>query len=100
MNVPKAGTDGYSLPTCAYCPQPRYEAALKAKYQGTIELLAVIDADGHPVHIQVVKGVDADLGLDQKALQTVHKWRFRPATGPNGKPAVVRQLIQVGFHLY
>lgn len=49
LNVPKAGTDGYSQPTCDYCPQPRYtEAALKAKYQGTIELLAVIDADGHP----------------------------------------------------
>lgn len=101
LNVPKAGTDGYSHPTCIYCPQPLYtEAARKAKYQGTIELLAVIDANGRPAHIQVVKGVDADLGLDQKTLETVRKWRFHPATGPDGKPATVEQNIEIGFHLY
>lgn len=101
LNVPKAGTDGYSHPACTYCPQPQYtEAAYKAKYQGKVELLAVIAADGRPVHIEVVKGVDAHYGLDQKALQTVSKWRFRPALGPDGKPATVQQLIQVAFHLY
>lgn len=101
LNIPKAGTDGYSHPTCAYCPQPQYtEAALKAKYQGTVELLAVIDAEGRPVHVQVLKGVDADLGLDQKAVQAVSKWRFRPALGPSGKPATVQQNIEVAFHLY
>ncbi|MGH9735216.1 MAG: TonB family protein [Candidatus Acidiferrales bacterium] len=102
-NVPKAGTNGYSHPTCVYCPQPQYtEAALKTKYQGTVELLAVIDAEGHPVHIQVVKGsgVAARLGLYQKALEAVRKWRFRPATGPDGKPAMVQQNIDIGFHLY
>lgn len=101
VNFPKAGTDGYSHPTCTYCPQPQYtEAALKAKYQGTVELLAVIDAEGQPLHVQVLRGVGADLGLDQKAVQAVSKWRFRPALGPNGKPATVQQIVEVAFHLY
>lgn len=98
-SVPKAGTDGYSQPECIYCPQPQYtEAALKAKYQGKVELLAVIAADGCPVRIQVLKGLG--MGLDQSAIETVSKWRFRPALGPTGKPAAVRQDIEIGFHVY
>ncbi len=98
-SIPKAGTDGYSKPGCIYCPQPRYtEAAFKAKYQGKVELLAVIAADGHPGRIQVLKGVG--FGLDQSAIEAVRKWRFRPAVGPTGKPAAVRQDIEIGFHMY
>jgi periplasmic protein TonB len=46
----------------------------------------------------VVKGLG--LGLDEKAIEAVRTWRFRPAAGPNGHPAPVRQTIEVTFHLY
>ena len=94
-----AGTGGYGYPACLYCPQAQYsDEAVKAKYQGTVELVAIITPDGRATEIQVLKGVG--LGLDEKAIEAVRTWRFRPALGPNGKPAAVRQIIEVTFHLY
>lgn len=94
-----AGTGGYGYPACLYCPQAQYsDEAVKAKYQGTVELIAIITPDGRATDIQVLKGVG--LGLDQKAIEAVRTWRFSPALGPNGKPAPVRQVIEVTFHLY
>ena len=94
-----AGTGGYGYPACLYCPQAQYsDEAVKAKYQGTVEIIAIITPDGRATEIRVLKGVG--LGLDEKAIEAVRTWRFRPALGPNGKPAPVRQIIEVTFHLY
>ncbi|MGA7623982.1 MAG: energy transducer TonB [Candidatus Acidiferrales bacterium] len=94
-----AGTGGYGYPACIYCPQAQYsDEAVKAKYQGTVMLVAVITADGKATDIKVVKGLG--LGLDEKAIEAVRTWRFKPAAGPNGRPAPVRQTIEVTFHLY
>jgi TonB family protein len=94
-----AGTGGYGYPACVYCPQAQYsDEAVKAKYQGTVTLIAVITADGKASDIHVVKGLG--LGLDEKAIEAVRTWRFRPAAGPDGRPAPVRQTIEVLFRLY
>jgi len=94
-----AGTGGYGYPQCVYCPRPEFsDEAMKAKYQGVVMLSAIITAEGRAIDIQVVKGLG--LGLDEKAIKAVRDWRFRPAQGPNGKPASVRQTIEVTFHLY
>ena len=94
-----AGTGGYGMPACLYCPEPQFsDEAVKAKYQGMVELVAVITADGRATDIQVVRPVG--LGLDEKAVEAVRTWRFTPARGPDGKPAAVRQIIDVSFHLY
>ena len=96
---PNAGTGGYGSPTCLYCPSPAFsDEAVKAKYQGVLELLAVITADGRATDIKVAKGLG--LGLDEKAVEAVRNWRFKAALGPDGKPTSVRQLIEVTFHLY
>ena len=58
----------------------------------------MITADGRATDIHVAKGLG--LGLDEKAVEAVRTWRFRPALGPDGKPASVRQTIEVTFHLY
>ena len=74
--------------------QPQFsDEAVKAKYQGTVLLVAVITADGRATDIHVSKGLG--LGLDEKAVEAVRTWRFRPALGPDGKPATVRQTIEV-----
>jgi protein TonB len=97
--TPSAGMDGYGYPICIYCPQAQYsEEAVKAKYQGTVLLVAIIMPDGKATAIKVVKGLG--LGLDEKAIEAVRAWRFRPAAGPIGSPAAVRQTIEVTFHLY
>jgi protein TonB len=97
--VPGAGTGGYGMPACVYCPQAEYsDEAVKAKYQGTVYLIATITAEGKATDIQVVKGMG--LGLDEKAIAAVRTWRFTPARGPNGQPASVRQTIEVQFRLF
>jgi len=97
--VYNAGTGGYGYPACLYCPQAQYsDEAVKAKYQGTVELIAIITADGRATDIHVMRTVG--LGLDEKAIEAVRSWRFKPALGPDGKPAPVRQIIEVTFHLY
>jgi periplasmic protein TonB len=94
-----AGTGGYGIPACIYCPQAQFsDEAVKAKYQGTVLLQAIITPDGRATEIRVLKGLG--LGLDEKAVEAVRTWRFKPAAGPNGKPASVRQTIEVTFHLY
>ena len=94
-----AGTNGYGVPACIYCPPAEYsDEAVKAKYQGTVTLVAIITPDGKATDIKVVKGLG--LGLDEKAIERVRTWRFTAAKGPNGRPAPVRQIIEVTFHLY
>ncbi len=97
--LPSAGTGGYGEPTCMYCPQAQFsDEAVKAKYQGMVVLSAIITADGRATDIRVVKNLG--MGLDEKAVEAVRTWRFRAALGPDGKPATVRALIEVSFHLY
>jgi protein TonB len=96
---PDAGTGRYGYPMCVYCPPAQYsDDAVKSKYQGTVFLLVIITTDGKATDIKVAKGVG--LGLDERAIEAVRSWKFRPAAGPDGRPAAVRQTIEVTFHLY
>lgn len=97
--VPNGGTGGYGTPACLYCPRADYsDEAMKVKVQGVVELIAVITADGRVTDVHVAKGLG--LGLDEKAIDAVRTWRLKPALGPDGKPATVRQIIEVTFQLY
>jgi periplasmic protein TonB len=94
----RPGTGGVGYPSCIYCPEPQYsEDARKAKYQGTVVLQAVIGADGRATDIKVVKG--PGLGLEEKALESVQNWRFKPAVGPSGKPVATVTLLEITFRL-
>jgi outer membrane biosynthesis protein TonB len=46
--------------------------------------------------LRVVKGIG--LGLDEKAIEAVTKWRFKPGL-KDGKPVVVAAHIEVNFRL-
>ena len=39
-----------------------------------------------------------DPGLDQKALDAISQWRFKPGT-KNGEPVKVKATIEVNFQL-
>jgi len=95
----RAGRGGVGFPQCLYCPNPTYtEEARKAKYQGTVLLRAIITADGRATNIQVIKGLG--LGLDEKAVEAVRSWRFKPATGPDGRPVPAWTPIEINFRIY
>jgi len=89
---------GVSAPRAIYDPDPEYsEQARKAKFQGTVLLSAVIGADGKPRDLRVLRSLG--MGLDQKALDAVGKWRFAPAMR-NSQPVAVLVSIEVVFRLY
>jgi len=98
--VVEAGKNGYTVPSCAYCPTPPFsDAAYRLKIQGIVVLDAIIGADGRAHNIRITKTVG--YGLDEAALRSVRNiWRFKPATGPDGKPAAVHLLIEVDFNIY
>jgi periplasmic protein TonB len=95
----RAGVNGVGIPICLYCPIPQYsDEARKAKYQGTVVLQVTITTDGRAVNISVVKG--PGLGLEEKAIEAVKGWKFKPAAGPNGKIVPTIVPIEVTFRLY
>ncbi|HKV04269.1 MAG TPA: energy transducer TonB [Candidatus Acidoferrales bacterium] len=97
--VPNAGTGGFGSPACLYCPRADYsDEAMKVKLQGVVELIAVVTPDGRVTDIHVAKGLG--VGLDEKAIEAVRTWRLKPALGPDGRPAAVRQIIEVTFQLF
>ncbi|HEX6505088.1 MAG TPA: energy transducer TonB [Terriglobales bacterium] len=84
-------------PRAIYSPDPEYsKAARKAHYQGTVVLWMVVAADGRPHDIKVARSVG--MGLDEKAIEAVKKWRFKPAT-IDGKPVAVQINVEVDFRL-
>ena len=87
-----------SAPIPIYKPDPPYsEEARKAKYQGTVIVLIVIDAQGNVTDSRIVKPLG--LGLDEKAIETIKTWKFKPGMR-NGTPAPVRMMVEVSFRLF
>jgi TonB family protein len=88
---------GVSPPQLLLKVEPEYsEEARKAKYQGTVVLAVVVDENGKAQQLRVVRPLG--LGLDEKAIEAVQKWKFRPGQ-LNGKPVPVQATIEVNFRL-
>jgi protein TonB len=89
---------GISAPQPITTPDPDYtEEARKAKTQGTCILGMIVDAEGHPRDIRVVRGLGN--GLDAKAIEAVKQWRFQPAL-KDGRPVNVQISVEVAFRLF
>jgi TonB family protein len=88
---------GVSPPSVILKVEPEYsEEARKAKFQGTVILFVVVDEKGNPRELKVIRPLG--LGLDQKAIEAVEKWKFRPGM-KDGKPVAVQATIEVNFRL-
>jgi len=88
---------GVVAPVVLHRVDPEFsEEARKAKYQGTVVLTIEIGADGKPHAIRIVSGLG--LGLDEKAIDAVSQWKFKPAMR-NGKPVPAPATIEVNFRL-
>jgi len=89
---------GVSPPRPIFSPEPPFaEAARKMKYQGTVVLGLIVDAEGLPTGIHIMSPLGC--GLDEKAVQAVQSWRFKPAE-KDGQPVRVEIAVEVDFHLY
>jgi TonB family protein len=88
---------GVSAPTLVYKVEPEYsEEARKAKFQGTVVLSVIVDDKGLPRDLKVLRPLG--LGLDEKAIEAVMKWRFKPGF-KDGRPVAVAAVIEVNFRL-
>lgn len=98
-SLPRSGMNGYSMPSCIYCPLVDFSAeALKPKSVGTVVLEITIDENGRVKDIWVRKALPN--GLTEQAIEGVQKFRFKPSTGPDGKPAATRNTFETTFRLY
>ncbi len=72
------------------------EEARKAKFQGTVLLGIEVDISGHARNLRVLRGLG--LGLDEKAIEAVSRWLFRPGV-EDGRPVVTSATVEVNFRL-
>lgn len=90
-------SDGASAPKLLDKVEPEYtEEARAASREGTVVLFVVVDEEGHPRDIKVLRPLG--LGLDEKAIQAVKKWHFRPGQ-KDGQPVPVQCIVEVKFRL-
>lgn len=84
-------------PQLIHKEEPEYsEEARKVRFQGTVKLAIDVDTNGRAVNIRVTQSVG--LGLDERAIAAVLRWRFRPAL-VGDKAVVAPATVEVGFHL-
>ncbi len=88
---------GVSAPSLLFKVEPKYsDEARKAGKEGTVVLYVVVDEKGMPAKLRVIRPLG--LGLDEKALEAVQQWRFKPGI-KDGKPVSVQATIEVNFRL-
>ena len=88
---------GVTAPALLFKKEPEYsEEARKAKYQGTVLLYIEVDPNGRATNIKVQRSLG--LGLDEKAIEAVKQWKFKPGY-KDGKPVTVAATIEVNFRL-
>ena len=88
-----------SAPIALFQPEAEFsDEARKAKYQGTVEVTFVVDTKGNPQNPRVVRPLG--MGLDEKAIEAVMKYRFKPAMRDGKTPVPVLVTVAVDFHLY
>lgn len=88
-----------SLPKCAYCPDPQYtDEAREAKLQGKVTLQVLVGADGRAAEIRIVQGIG--LGLDERAAQAIHGWKFVPAQDAGRRAVPAWVTVEAIFRLF
>lgn len=89
---------GLKPPRALSTADPAYpEAARHDRIEGTVTLLLIVDQQGRPCTIYVVRS--AGSGLDEKAIEAIQKWRFQPATF-QGNPVAAAINVQINFKLF
>lgn len=91
---------GVSAPVLLHTVPAKYPKAVREKDEklnGSVVLGLVVDADGMPRDIHIVKSFRAD--FDAEAVKAVKQYRFRPAMR-SGKPVAVSVNVEVKFKWY
>jgi protein TonB len=89
---------GVSAPQVIHAVDPDFTAeARQANFQGSATIELIVDQNGNPQNVHIVRHLG--MGLDEKAVEAVRQYRFRPAMY-QGHPVAVQMMIDVAFHLH
>jgi TonB family protein len=88
-------TKGIKPPKAISAPDPKYpDIPAHAEPQGTVVLLIGINAKGHVEPVRVLHSDEP--AFEKTALDTVKKWKFKPAE-KNGHPVPVQVTVEMKF---
>jgi len=89
---------GIIPPRVLFAPEAEFsDEARRAKYQGLCLVEFIVDAQGNPQNPRVLRALG--MGLDEKAIEAVMKYKFKPGM-KDGKPVPVYERLEIDFHLY
>jgi TonB family protein len=98
VGQPAVTNRGIQAPVPLLQPEPPYTPEARgAHVTGTSILRVVIDEQGRVGDVFLQKPIG--MGLDESAVETVRRWRFKPAL-KDGKPVKVSVMVQVSFRLF
>ena len=88
-------SNGVSTPRLIKDIKPQYTAgAMRRGVNGTVFLRCVVDRDGVPTRLEIVKALDDE--LDRASLETLKQWRFEPGQ-KDGKAVLVQIDVMIAF---
>ena len=86
-----------SAPVLIRAPEAEFsDQAITARYQGFCLIGLIVDTHGNPQNVHVVKPLG--MGLDEKAMEAVREYRFKPAM-KDETPVPVAVTVEVNFKL-
>ncbi len=95
---PRMVGGGVSAPVLIYQVAPEFtEAERHNKFKGEIQVSLWVDENGNPSHVRVIQGLGDS--LDEKAVEAVQQYKFRPAV-EDGRPVLVATNVEVNFQIF
>jgi TonB family protein len=90
--------NGVTPPVAIFTVDPEFsDEARRAKYQGVVVVSLIVDAQGNPQQVRVIRPLG--MGLDEKAIEAAKQYKFKPATF-QGKPVAVGVDLEINFRIY
>lgn len=89
---------GVAAPVVIHSVEPEFtQDARQANFQGSVSIMLIVDSQGNPQNVRVTRHLG--MGLDEKAVEAVRQYKFKPAMY-QGHPVAVQIVMDVDFHLH
>jgi len=88
-------TGGMKPPKAIHSPDPKFpDLPPDAERHGIVVMLVGVNAKGHVQAVRVLRSDEK--AYEQSAVDTVKKWKFKPAE-KNGQPVPVQVTVEMKF---
>jgi len=88
-------TTGIKPPKATHAPDPKFpDLPVDAERHGTVVMLVGVNTKGRVQAVRVLRSDEQ--AFEQAAVETVRKWKFKPAE-KNGSPVPVQVTVEMKF---